>query len=276
MTVLELPEISSLPENLGELVRNAAQPCIIFEPDPGATGACSYGGKPLGLRGDVWPIGPLGPLSYIGHLDFCEMQVTAPQPHLPDSGRLLLFYDADRQPWGHEPEHSLSCAVRYIPDSDRELVSLPSPEHLPREFRHYPLQCRLAPSLPNEVDLRWPHLEDEARRRLWDYLQLFQLTEYQHPFRRHQSGGYPQWIQQDASVEAELVSRGFGTAQNLRFDVIPNLRELSREWVLLWQVSSDDEVGFMWGDLGCLYLLIRKDDLANREFGGCRVFLQCT
>jgi hypothetical protein len=37
-------------------------------------------------------------------------------------------------------------------------------------------------------------------------------------------------------------------------------------WRLVWQIDSDRDAGFMWGDLGRLYLLMKDDDLAARHF----------
>ncbi len=42
------------------------------------------------------------------------------------------------------------------------------------------------------------------------------------------------------------------------------------EWVLLFQMDSDDDLGTMWSDAGFAYFMIRKTDLAARNFD--RVF----
>jgi hypothetical protein len=46
-------------------------------------------------------------------------------------------------------------------------------------------------------------------------------------------------------------------------------------WQLVLQVPSDDEVG-PWTGYGCLYVCIRKSDLAERRFDRCWTMLQCT
>lgn len=35
---------------------------------------------------------------------------------------------------------------------------------------------------------------------------------------------------------------------------------------LLLQIDSDDDAGWSWGDVGCLYLFIDRDDLATGRF----------
>lgn len=47
------------------------------------------------------------------------------------------------------------------------------------------------------------------------------------------------------------------------------------EWRLLWQLDTDDEAGFMWGDAGRLYLLARDEDLKARRFDRAWLVLQC-
>jgi uncharacterized protein YwqG len=39
--------------------------------------------------------------------------------------------------------------------------------------------------------------------------------------------------------------------------------------------GSDDASGFMWGDMGNLYLLIREQDLRARQFDKAWLGLQC-
>ena len=45
-------------------------------------------------------------------------------------------------------------------------------------------------------------------------------------------------------------------------------------WRLLLQVSSDDEIGLMFGDMGRLYVSIREDDLAPGRFDRVRGEMQ--
>lgn len=54
------------------------------------------------------------------------------------------------------------------------------------------------------------------------------------------------------------------------------LRAGASEWRLLLQIDSDDNAGMMWGDVGRLYVWIRRDDLKRRDFSRAWVVLQCT
>jgi hypothetical protein len=44
------------------------------------------------------------------------------------------------------------------------------------------------------------------------------------------------------------------------------LRKGGEEWLLLFQMDSDERVGISWWDAGLLHVLIRQDDLAARRF----------
>jgi uncharacterized protein YwqG len=50
----------------------------------------------------------------------------------------------------------------------------------------------------------------------------------------------------------------------------------AREWTLLAQIDTDDDAGFMWGDCGMLYFLIRPDDLAAKDFSQVAFTRQCS
>lgn len=47
------------------------------------------------------------------------------------------------------------------------------------------------------------------------------------------------------------------------------------DWTLLLQVDSDDNTKMMWGDGGMLYVWIRRQDLASRNFDKAWTILQC-
>lgn len=73
----------------------------------------------------------------------------------------------------------------------------------------------------------------------------------------HRMFGYPQCVQD----EEEL------------WDGDPNGN------ILLMQIDTDVDrdasLGWMWGDAGRLYFMIRREDLARRRFEDVRLILQC-
>jgi hypothetical protein len=44
---------------------------------------------------------------------------------------------------------------------------------------------------------------------------------------------------------------------------------------LLLQLDTDDDLGWMWGEVGRLYYLIRQEDLAARDFSHAWMTFQC-
>jgi uncharacterized protein YwqG len=52
--------------------------------------------------------------------------------------------------------------------------------------------------------------------------------------------------------------------------------ERADSWQLLLQVDSDLDAGMEWGDLGRIYVCIRRHDLAERRFERCWTILQCS
>lgn len=47
-------------------------------------------------------------------------------------------------------------------------------------------------------------------------------------------------------------------------------------WTMLLQLESDRNLGWCWGDAGCLYFWLPTDDLAAARFDRCWVVLQCS
>jgi uncharacterized protein YwqG len=226
-----------------------AAPCLLFNledaEDPALAG-CRYGGHPLVPPGTEWPRSPAGPLHFVGQLDFAELAAVRGEalPELPRDGVLALFYDMQEQRWGIEPQDSAYWKLVWTPRS-AEAVALPTPRELEEAGMAYDVPVRMVPRLGRSLpEARWHEVRAE------DYLALRErLTGGEHA---HQVGGHPWWIQYDARLE-----RG------------------SPGWEMLWQIGSDDPTGFMWGDMGNLYLLVRGEDLRAARFDRAWLTLQC-
>lgn len=129
----------------------------------------------------------------------------------------------------------------------------------------------------------WPYLPDE----LWEagfpesgLLSYFyfdgaidtKAVEVATP--HHQIGGNPYPVQ--GPVEQE-ISHGLASEGGRR-EVSWTSSEVKKAadgWLLLGQFDTDDDVGFMWGDCGTLYYLIRPEDLANLGFERVAFTWQC-
>jgi uncharacterized protein YwqG len=89
--------------------------------------------------------------------------------------------------------------------------------------------------------------------------------------------GAPHVIQGDMPLECQLVTNGLyaGNASGYKDPRRKELEPGSADWTLLLQIDSDDNAKMMWGDAGMLYVWIRHQDLASRNFDKAWIILQC-
>ncbi|MBY0417268.1 MAG: DUF1963 domain-containing protein, partial [Pararheinheimera sp.] len=75
--------------------------------------ASFLGGKPVVRSPIDWPRKNNKPLGFIAQLDLGEINLSRNIEWLPDSGRLLFFYDLEEWPWGFDPNDKGGWAVIY-------------------------------------------------------------------------------------------------------------------------------------------------------------------
>jgi uncharacterized protein YwqG len=95
---------------------------------------------------------------------------------------------------------------------------------------------------------------------------------------QHRLLGWPREIQNEMSLEVQLVTSGVYTGDSSGYEGprADRLRGGAADWMLLLQVDSDEKgPGWMWGDAGRIYFWIRKRDLMNRRFDDVWTILQC-
>lgn len=89
--------------------------------------------------------------------------------------------------------------------------------------------------------------------------------------------GHPDLVQGDIFWESQLVSNGLYCGDNTAHNN-PKIKELEQgipEWMLLFQIDSDDNANMMWGDIGRIYFTIKKQDLKNKNFDTIWSSFQC-
>lgn len=113
---------------------------------------------------------------------------------------------------------------------------------------------------------------DQARRELgMDY-----------PANRSQLLGWPDIIQNNMTLQCELISRGYylgGSWEKIPLEERSALRTPSvRDWQLLFQLDTVENGDFelMFGDCGRIYFYIRREDLAQRRFDRVWLIQQCS
>lgn len=83
----------------------------------------------------------------------------------------------------------------------------------------------------------------------------------------HRIDGHPDMIQGDMYLQCQLVTNGLycGDATAYNHPLRKELEAHGKDWHLLLQLDSEEDLGYMWGDSGKLYFWIRKEDCKNKK-----------
>lgn len=88
--------------------------------------------------------------------------------------------------------------------------------------------------------------------------------------------GHSDNVQDGMELECELVANGLscGDGSAYHHPRIAEFEKNSAQWQLLLQIDSDDEGDMNWDGEGRVYLWIKRDDLAARDFSKTWLVLQ--
>jgi uncharacterized protein YwqG len=94
---------------------------------------------------------------------------------------------------------------------------------------------------------------------------------------RHRMFGWPDLVQNPMQLECQLAANGIyvGDSTGYRHPRVAELAPGAADWLLLLQLDTDDEIGWMWGDVGTLYYWIRRQDLPAGRFDRTWMIFQC-
>ena len=256
------PRPDRVPEVVAEMEARA-RPCIRLA--PGGDGRSRLGGLPQ-MTSD-WPRSDGRALGFVAQLDLPTLRAVGGPDWLPAEGRLLVFYDFEHQPWGIEPSDLGTFVVRHEV-GEAPLAQAPGDLHEDAQFPAYPVTYVQARSYAGweRLSVDWNSLSKQEDR------ELERMLDEQAPAEpAHQIGGYPAPIQADGMEDdcQRIVSSLFDAAMGA-----PQSR--SEDWRLLLQVDSDNEVGFMWGDTGRIYIWVREQDARAGDFSKAWLILQCS
>ncbi|MBI3929071.1 MAG: DUF1963 domain-containing protein [Armatimonadetes bacterium] len=228
-------------------IEKSLRPFVQIRPVPGSEPnlwSSRFGGWPYLTAVDAYPFRADGaPLYLLAQLNFEELPAL---DRWPRQGLLQLFVSDDDL---HgldldEPLEQTGFQVRYYPEIRssalvEEFGFVPDPDMLPiSEGCALAFHRREGPV--TLTDFRAEALLPE----ILESDELYELYEGTFPSGGHRLGGYPFFTQQDL--------RSYG--QHLR------------DYELLLQMDTDDEVGMMWGDCGVGNFFIRPADLERRDF----------
>lgn len=227
------------------------------------------GGTPPWPAGAAWPNRDGAPLTFLACIDLASVQTALPVAWLPPAGRLLFFYDADKQPWGFDPKDRGSWLVTLAAEG-ASLSTAPAGPLARQAVAFTRIDSYPSWERPQVVALQLTDAESELLIDGGDA--AFGKAPH------HQIGGFPDPVQSDEmELECQLVSNGLycGDSSGYMSSRAKELREGAGDWRLLLQVDTDDDLGVMWGDGGILYFWIREEDARAGRFDRTWVVLQC-
>jgi uncharacterized protein YwqG len=236
------------------------------------------GGNPPAFAGFRWPEWNGRPLGFVASIDLGRFSAIH---WLPKSGRLLFFYDIEKQPWGYEPKHRGAWAVLYVPEATpiTGVVAFPSGLGAKARLPRMHVSSRVV-SIPPPYDLS-PFAKQKQSEgditRTCDAIEALRDAQYG-PCPRHQIGGYADPVQGSEMVQSCQAS-SLGIDLGAYPDTLPPHVEARLEgaadWRLLLQIDSDEDLEVMWGDCGRIYFWIREQDARKLDFRNAWLILQC-
>ena len=109
-----------------------------------------------------------------------------------------------------------------------------------------------------------------------ELLKLGEQDDQEISYDGHMLGGWPHLIQSEMELECEMVRHGISGEGRYDDPRLPALERNAKDWRLLLQLKSDEDLDWMWGDVGMIYFWCREDDIAQRRFERTWTILQCT
>jgi len=223
----------------------------------------------------AWPVWQEKPLAFLAQLSLAELDAVLPS-FLPSAGFLFFFYDQEQQVWGFDPNDLGGWRVLYATDDCAALAERTAPEGLKAEYVYHPtaVTLRRIGSLPDSQRLATPEFEWSRDGDAYSKLSSSAFGELP----RHQVLGYPAPVQgDDMEEECQLASNGVyvGSPAGYCDPRVPALKPGAKDWKLLLQLDTDDDVGWMWGDVGTLYFWVREQDARAGDFSKVWLVFQC-
>lgn len=269
--------IYNTKDSIAQWMRNSARPALHAIGTESQSWS-KIGGSPNLEKSQSWPAWKGKPLAFLAQLDFSEMAAVAGLPDFPKEGRIFFFYDQEQSTWGFDPKDEGSWGVLFQKDVSKDNAFIDLPPGLSESFIYpeRPIGFHLIQSLPDytcRIERDRKALSSADR----DELIELKFSSYGE-LPKHQIGGFPCAVQNDSmELECQLVSNGLYCG-DASVNQDPRRKELEpgkNDWVLLFQLDSDDDGGMMWGDMGTLYFWIRRQELLLSDFSKVWMILQC-
>ena len=259
---LDKKKVRHYMELLKSFSRNAIQISLVGNGNVPLTAGCSkLGGRPDVADDFQWPLDNSGyPLSLLLQIDCADLAFLDREGLLPTSGQLYFFYELSEM---RRDGKKNSVRVIYNDKPSSQLHPLDYPVNL---GKHYQLQeCRLQFSQRTS----FPCLEEvghltHKRVKTKDNIELAVASDR---------------LEEKYCPESEGIGNMLGYAFLIEKPIVKDLSD----HVLLLQLDSseyweeDDKTPheLQFGNGGCIYFYIKREDLLARRFDSIKFALQC-
>jgi uncharacterized protein YwqG len=267
-------------QGISSAIRELLLPGFHVSKAPGANsplGTSRFGGVPDVGASFAWPYWSERPLSFIAQVNCRDLDTSGMRVRLTQAGIIYFFYDLEDKPGGYAPEHQGGAMILYeAKDTELSRWQMPKGGN-DLNLRQYNLRFRAIDTIPHTDSDCFEQLsltEDE-----WDrYLDFYDALRAENTRKEptHQLFGHPRIIQHDMGLECQLASNGIDCGHSSGY-ADPRAKALEdgvADWMLLFQIDSDDELAEIWHDAGLLYYWTRRSMLKCNDFSGAWAILQ--
>ncbi|WP_339070952.1 YwqG family protein [Chitinophaga sp. 212800008-4] len=218
--------------------------------------------------GFQWPLTKEGGrMTFIAQLDLATLNSADPLQLLPANGMLYFFMGID------EPAYNIEHKVIWVPSKDDLVLTRPEGSTI-LDDTYEPFTGWKFNAVKSLMPPNYNYLEEE----LTD--EAFEAYEDMTKQLNTSAGlmwGYPAGQHSDSEIEAaiNIILKKYYDYKpaNARQALLKHFsgdeaaldHELNNMLMLL-ELDSADETGFLWWDAGCIHFFIRKEDLLNRNF----------
>lgn len=232
------------------------------------------GGDPDLPTSMQWPLTKDGiPMTFLAQLNLEELSGHDTASLLPVDGMLYFFVGID------QPAYDINHRVLYVTKEElagAERRFAPEETALEESFRGFRLTARPSLEPPNYAYVDYDQIENESVG-YEDYEDLSFSINGSRSDDVATLFGYPDGQHDDAEHEAALTIL---TGTNYNYSKSKALEQITAHYagdeakarqeiediLLLFELESDNDIGFSWWDAGALQFFIRKEDLLARRF----------
>ncbi|MDR2529672.1 MAG: DUF1963 domain-containing protein [Synergistaceae bacterium] len=242
-------------------------------------GESKIGGNPHLPADFQWPEFYSKSLGFLAQLNLEHVSPYDAQGLLPASGMLYFFHEGGIEAWGFDPKDKGAFQVVYYLGDISELKVTPNPAGDEDNLVFAP--CGLTFKKTKSYPLG-EYLETLNERMSFEGKKSDEFDDIVYEYEdskgpNHKLFGYPDLIQGEIFLESQLVSNRLYCGDESGYHD-PRAKELKKgvkDWMLLFQLDTDDNANMMWGDMGTVYYTIRKEDLKDRKFDAAWSVFQC-